>query len=103
MEIVEIGVNHGNVGAPAESDAAGNPNPLHRIDKAYGWGRSQTGRCLRDFVHLGFIRQDSHVLGESARAAIRHEVQLLNYASGYFKGAVPRPYGQGWMHSRPRP
>jgi hypothetical protein len=24
------------------------------IEKAYGWGRSQTGRCIRDFVHLGF-------------------------------------------------
>ena len=24
------------------------------IDKAYGWGRSQTGRALRDFVYRGF-------------------------------------------------
>jgi hypothetical protein len=36
-------------------DAAGRANPLGGgIDKAYGWGRSQTGRCIRDFVHRGF-------------------------------------------------
>jgi len=29
-------------------------NPLRGIEKAYGWGRSQTGRCLRDFVYRGF-------------------------------------------------
>ena len=43
----------------AASDAAGAANPLLEggriaIDKTYGWGRSQTGRCLRDFVHRGF-------------------------------------------------
>ncbi|HEX3500449.1 MAG TPA: hypothetical protein VHT04_14105, partial [Stellaceae bacterium] len=37
-----------------ERDAEGQPSPLGAIDKAYGWGRSQTGRCIRDFVHLGF-------------------------------------------------
>jgi hypothetical protein len=40
------------------SDAAGNPGPLASraggVEKAYGWGRSQTGRCIRDFVHGGF-------------------------------------------------
>lgn len=36
-------------------DDAGNANPVPGgIDKAYGWGRSQTGRCIRDFVHRGF-------------------------------------------------
>jgi hypothetical protein len=34
-------------------DAAGQPNPVPGIDKAYAWGRSQTGRCLRDFVYRG--------------------------------------------------
>lgn len=34
-------------------EASGNPL-AHRIDKVYGWGRSQTGRALRDFVYLGF-------------------------------------------------
>jgi hypothetical protein len=39
-------------------DGAGRENPLREgggvIEKAYGWGRSQTGRCIRDFVHRGF-------------------------------------------------
>ncbi len=39
-------------------DAAGNANPLlndgRPVAKAYGWGRSQTGRCIRDFVYHGF-------------------------------------------------
>lgn len=41
-----------------DADKDGRPNPLREqgtsIDKAYAWGRSQTGRCLRDFVHQGF-------------------------------------------------
>lgn len=41
-----------------ERDAAGNASPLREgavgIEKAYAWGRSQTGRCIRDFVHRGF-------------------------------------------------
>jgi hypothetical protein len=28
-------------------------NPLRGTEKAYAWGRSQTGRCLRDFVYRG--------------------------------------------------
>ncbi|RAI00855.1 hypothetical protein DLJ53_16605 [Acuticoccus sediminis] len=36
-----------------EADAAGNPNPV-KVGTAYAWGRSQTGRCIRDFLHLGF-------------------------------------------------
>ncbi len=37
-----------------KKDAAGNANPAGPIEKAYSWGRSQTGRCLRDFVYRGF-------------------------------------------------
>ncbi len=29
-------------------------NPLRGTEKAYAWGRSQTGRCLRDFVYRGY-------------------------------------------------
>jgi hypothetical protein len=29
-------------------------NPMRGLEKAYAWGRSQTGRCLRDFVYRGF-------------------------------------------------
>jgi hypothetical protein len=32
----------------------GGDNPLRGVEKAYAWGRSQTGRCLRDFVYRGF-------------------------------------------------
>lgn len=35
-------------------DAAGNDNPLASTEKAYAWGRSQTGRCIRDFIYRGF-------------------------------------------------
>lgn len=39
-------------------DHAGRVNPLGErggsVEKAYAWGRSQTGRCLRDFVYRGF-------------------------------------------------
>lgn len=42
----------------AETDAEGTPNPLRDggpgIEKAYAWGRSQSGRFLREFVYLGF-------------------------------------------------
>jgi hypothetical protein len=32
----------------------GPANPLTGTRMAYGWGRSQTGRCLRDFVYRGY-------------------------------------------------
>lgn len=37
-------------------DGAGTANPVADIgiEKAYGWGRSQTGRIIRDFLYLGF-------------------------------------------------
>jgi len=38
-------------------DSAGTPNPLGNgkgIEKAYSWGRSQTGRAIRDSIYLGF-------------------------------------------------
>lgn len=38
----------------ADADDAGQANPLRGVQKAYAWGRSQTGRCLRDFVYRGF-------------------------------------------------
>ena len=34
-------------------DSAANPL-CGSIDKAYGWGRSQTGRAIRDYLHDGF-------------------------------------------------
>ena len=36
-------------------NAAVDSNPLgDAIEKAYAWGRSQTGRCIRDMIHQGF-------------------------------------------------
>jgi hypothetical protein len=46
-------------------DTAGRPNPLVSSNKttgiryAYGWGRSQSGRFLRDFVYHGFNEDGS--------------------------------------------
>ncbi|GIX47956.1 MAG: hypothetical protein KatS3mg131_2167 [Candidatus Tectimicrobiota bacterium] len=44
----------------AAVDAEGTPNPLRQgevgIEKVYGWGRSQSGRFLREFVYRGFNR-----------------------------------------------
>lgn len=48
------------------TDEAGNPNPLAPtsketgIKKAYAWGRSQSGRFLRDLVYHGFNEDESH-------------------------------------------
>lgn len=70
----------------ADRDAAGTANPLRenggRIDKAYAWGRSQTGRCIRDFVWQGF----------NADAAGRR----------VFDGVLPHVAGGGkmWMNHR---
>jgi Alpha/beta hydrolase domain len=42
-------------------DANGAPNPLREahagIDRAYAWGRSQSGRFLREFVYCGWNRE----------------------------------------------
>jgi len=41
-----------------EATASGKPSPLaeggRQIERAYAWGRSQTGRCIRDFLYRGF-------------------------------------------------
>jgi len=38
-----------------ETDSDGNLNPLQSyVQKAYCWGRSQTGRAIRDSLYLGF-------------------------------------------------
>ncbi|MGH7771403.1 MAG: alpha/beta hydrolase domain-containing protein, partial [Candidatus Binatia bacterium] len=47
-------------------DSAGTPNPLTfgkdktGIKRAYAWGRSQSGRFLRDLVYHGFNEDESH-------------------------------------------
>ncbi|HVZ07584.1 alpha/beta hydrolase domain-containing protein [Rhodopila sp.] len=61
-----------------DSDA----NPLAGVQKVYGWGRSQTGRCLRDFVYRGY----------NADAAGRR----------VFDGVMPHVAGAGrkWLNHR---
>jgi hypothetical protein len=64
-------------------DCAGNENPLAgNIEKAYCWGRSQTGRCIRDFLYTGY----------NADAAGRK----------VFDGVLPHVSGGGlmWMNHR---
>jgi len=57
-------------------------NPLRGARMAYAWGRSQTGRCLRDFVYRGY----------NADAAGRR----------VFDGVMPHVAGAGrkWMNHR---
>lgn len=70
----------------AKTDAKGRANPLRQdgaqIEKVYSWGRSQTGRCIRDFVYLGF----------NADAEGRRS----------FDGVMPHVSGAGkmWMNHR---
>ena len=61
---------------------AGDGAGLGRIEKAYAWGRSQTGRCIRDFVYRGF----------NADAAGRK----------VFDGVLPHVAGAGrkWLNHR---
>ena len=66
-----------------DSDRRGVANPLAgSIDKAYAWGRSQTGRCIRDFVHRGY---NADVRGRRV-----------------FDGVMPHVAGAGlmWMNHR---
>jgi hypothetical protein len=57
-------------------------NPVAGTEKAYAWGRSQTGRCLRDFVYRGY----------NADAAGRR----------VFDGVMPHVAGAGrkWLNHR---
>ncbi len=60
----------------------GAANPLSGTEKVYGWGRSQTGRCIRDFVYRGY----------NADAARRR----------VFDGVMPHVAGAGrkWLNHR---
>ncbi|MDR3530601.1 MAG: alpha/beta hydrolase domain-containing protein [Rhodopila sp.] len=57
-------------------------NPLAGTRRAYGWGRSQTGRCLRDFVYRGYN-------GDAAGRRV-------------FDGVMPHVAGAGrkWLNHR---
>ena len=81
----------------AKSDDYGLPNPLWQdgvaIEKAYAWGRSQSGRFLREFVYRGF-NEDSR--GHRAFEAISPHVSgggrvVLNYRFAQ-PGRFPRQH-----------
>ncbi|MBK0328008.1 hypothetical protein I5535_11985 [Rhodobacteraceae bacterium F11138] len=58
------------------------PLTTRPFEKAYAWGRSQTGRCIRDFIYLGFNDD-----GQGNRV---------------FDGVMPHVAGAGkmWMNHR---
>ena len=67
-----------------KDDGAGNPNPLGGaadVEKAYAWGRSQSGRFLRDLVYQGFNEdeQGRRVFDAIAPHAAGGGRMFLNY------------------------
>jgi len=91
-------------------DATGQPNPVRGIEKAYAWGRSQTGRCLRDFVFRG-CNEDAagrrvfdgilpHVAG-AGRKWLNHRfaspiVSGGQYYEDHFNPADSFPFSYAW-------
>lgn len=80
-----------------ETDTAGTPNPLWddgaRMERAYAWGRSQSGRFLREFTYLGF---NADPRGRQVFDAISPHVSgggrvALNYRFGQ-PGRYPRQH-----------
>ena len=51
-----------------------------QVEKAYAWGRSQTGRCIRDFIHVTDLAE-AHILAANRLAAGSGNLQL-NLGSG---------------------
>jgi hypothetical protein len=94
----------------AAEDAAGQPNPVPGVAKAYAWGRSQTGRCLRDFVYRG-CNEDAagrrvfdgvmpHVAG-AGRKWLNHRfaspiVSGGQYYEDHFNPADAFPFSYAW-------
>ena len=79
------------------ADSDGAPNPLSEngagIDRVYGWGRSQSGRFLREFVYRGYNEDAS---GRRVFDAISPHVSgggrvALNYRFGQ-PGRFPRQH-----------
>lgn len=92
------------------TDAAGQSNPTPGLVKAYAWGRSQTGRCLRDFVYRGcnadaagrrvFDGVLPHVAG-AGRKWLNHRfagpiVSGGQYYEDHFNPADAFPFSYAW-------
>jgi hypothetical protein len=82
------------------TDAAGQPNPV-RLDEqvsvsAYCWGRSQTGRCIRDFIYLGFnADRDDRPVFDGAMPHVSGAGRLwLNYRFANVVSPPPLQYEQ---------
>jgi hypothetical protein len=91
-------------------DATGQPNPVRGIEKAYAWGRSQTGRALRDFVYRGCNENAAgrrvfdgilpHVAG-AGRKWLNHRfaspiVSGGQYYEDHFNPADKFPFSYAW-------
>jgi hypothetical protein len=72
-----------------DTDDGHNPNPLGRAEKAYAWGRSQTGRAVRDFVYRGFNDADGRRVfdGIIANAAGGGRIDMSRFANLYTAGS----------------
>ena len=76
-------------------DAGGFDNPIGEIEKAYCWGRSQTGRCIRDFIYRGFNEDAEgrkvfdgalpHVAGAGLMRMHHRFANLITGAGGVFE------------------
>jgi hypothetical protein len=80
-----------------KEDSVGTANPLRQngtgIEKAYGWGRSQSGRYLREFVYQGYNEDNQ---GRKVFDAISPHVSgggraIVNYRFAQ-PGRYPRPH-----------
>jgi hypothetical protein len=99
-------------------DSEGNPNPLYegrsRPEKSYCWGRSQSGRLIREFVYRGFNADAqgrrvfdgafSHVAG-AGRMWLNHRFAQPTRLSGaqhedhlYYGDSFPFAYGRCTDH-----
>ena len=80
-----------------DSDTDGTPNLLKQngtgMEKAYGWGRSQSGRFLREFVYRGYNvdRQGRRVFDAISPHVSGGGRVILNYRFAQ-PGRYPRPH-----------
>ena len=76
-----------------ERDAGGSANPLYEgsgtIERVYGWGRSQSGRFLREFVYRGW-NEDAH--GRRVFDAIHPHVTGAGRVTLNYRFAQPGRY-----------
>jgi hypothetical protein len=83
----------------AAADDAGTANPLvapggARITRALGYGNSQTGRYLRDFIYSGFNEDESNrIVFDGAHPNVAAGRLFLNYRFSQPNRIVPAAHG----------